>query len=53
MFGTSEKFIINEYSVIVEKLLSEGGYAYVYRVHDEKKPDSKYALKKMIIQVRY
>jgi len=29
---------IDTYTVVEEKLLSEGGFAYVYRVHDIKNP---------------
>ena len=52
MLGSSKNYNINEYHVVEEELISEGGYAFVYRVSDVKDKQSKFALKKMILQVK-
>lgn len=44
--------MINDYTVVEERLLSEGGYAYIFQVHDWADPSKKYALKKIRIGVR-
>ena len=40
--------MINEKIYTEDNLISEGGYGYVYRVHDEN--NAYFAMKKMILQ---
>lgn len=47
---TTTTYEIGPYKVIEEEKISEGGYAYVYRVRDAK-TDQKYALKKILLHV--
>ncbi len=50
-FKTTTTYTIGEYRVVVEDKISEGGYAYVYRVHDAT-TGQKYGLKKILLHVR-
>ena len=51
ILGSAQTYSIGEYNVVEEALISEGGYAFVYRVSDVKDKSARYALKKMILQV--
>jgi hypothetical protein len=47
---TTTTYEIGPYKVIEEEKISEGGYAYVYRVRDTK-TGKKYGLKKILLHV--
>lgn len=49
-FATTTTYEIGSYSVIEEEKISEGGYAYVYRVRDAT-TGQKYGLKKILLHV--
>jgi hypothetical protein len=49
--GANRQYQINNFEVTEEELLSEGGYAYIYRVHETQNTSKKYALKKIRIAV--
>lgn len=48
---TTTTYEIGSYTVIEEEKISEGGYAYVYRVRDAA-TGQKYGLKKILLHVR-
>jgi len=49
-FNNTVTYEIGPYSVVEEEKISEGGYAYVYRVRDQK-TGQKYGLKKILLHV--
>ena len=51
-FASTTTYEIGAYQIEEEEKISEGGYAYVYRVHDIK-TGQKYGLKKILLHVLY
>ncbi|CDW85463.1 protein kinase domain containing protein [Stylonychia lemnae] len=47
--GQGKIYVVQNYTLVEEALLSEGGFAYVYRVHELNDPSKKYALKQIRI----
>eukprot|EP00347_Sterkiella_histriomuscorum_P014079 403362242 len=47
--GQSRQYQLNNYTLIEDQLLAEGGYGYVYQVHELNNPQQKYALKRIKI----
>ncbi len=47
------RYQINDRTLLQEVLISEGGYAYVYRVSDISNTAQKYALKRIRLGVKF
>lgn len=52
MCSKSLVFDINEKSWVVEKKIGEGGFSFVYLVHERSNKQKKYAVKRMLVQTK-